>query len=82
MERSQMMALMNEILARHGKSPAIEEQHLRDINFRSMDFSELALRIEMKSGFELNFDAAPLRSIETVSDMLDFLEEVISVRVK
>ncbi|MDQ4111832.1 MAG: acyl carrier protein, partial [Actinomycetota bacterium] len=46
------------------------------IGFRSLDFSELALRVEDEIGDELNFEAAGLRSIETIGDVLDLLVEI------
>ena len=45
---------------------------MREIGFRSLDFSELALRVEQARGRELDFDAARLRAIERVVDILDF----------
>ena len=41
-----------------------------------LDFSELALRVEDEIGDELNFDAPELRQIATISDVLDFLEQL------
>lgn len=75
MNRSEILALMNAIMAKRGR-PAItgESQTTRDANFRSLDFSETALRIEMKINRELAFDAASMRRIETVKDVLDFFE--------
>jgi acyl carrier protein len=49
---------------------------LRTINFRSLDFSELALRLEKRIGRELNFEAGELRRVETVGDVVEFLESV------
>ncbi len=49
--------------------------NLREINFRSLDFSELCLKYELQVNRELNFDAAMLRRIETVKDVCDFLEK-------
>ena len=51
---------------------------LSDVGFRSLDFSELALRVERKVGNELSFDAVALREIRTVKDVLDFLEEAVN----
>ena len=66
---------MTEILLRQGKGPLDDESAaLRDVGFRSLDFSELALRVELARGNELNFGAAELRSIATVGDVLDFFE--------
>lgn len=73
MERTQVLGLMNDILRRAGRAPAEDEgASLRDLGFRSLDFSELALRVEDEVGHELNFDAPELRAITTVKDVLDF----------
>jgi len=65
---------MAEVLAGQGKTlPEDDLTDLRLIGFRSLDFSELALRVEDEVGVELNFDAPDLRRIGTVGDVLDFL---------
>ena len=70
--REQLRALMGEVLEAQGKTlPADESADLQKIGFRSLDFSELALRVEDEIGEELNFDAAGLRQITTVGDVLD-----------
>ena len=75
--REQLRALMGEVLAAQGKTlPDGDEAQLNDIGFRSLDFSELALRVEDEIGDELNFDAAGLRQINTVGDVLDLLTEI------
>jgi acyl carrier protein len=74
--RDEVRALMNEILGRQGKSCVKDEsESLRAIGFRSLDFSELALRVERHIGYEINFDASRLRAISSVRDALDFFEE-------
>jgi acyl carrier protein len=74
--RDDIRELMDAILRRQGKPPAGElDATLRAIGFRSLDFSELALRVEKRLGRELNFDASTLRAVATVSDVLDFFEE-------
>jgi acyl carrier protein len=77
MKRSEILDLINYVMVKQGR-PAISDENLttRDANFRSLDFSEVALRIETKVGRELAFDAATMRRIETVSDVLDFFESV------
>ena len=76
MERTRVAALMRQILKKQGRDADIgEELVLRDLGFRSLDFSELALRIEQEIGRELNFDAGRLRQIRTVGDVLDFFQE-------
>ena len=75
MERSAIFDLMKQILQKQGKPAAFtEDAALQDVGFRSLDFSELALRVETASGRQLDFDASPLRAIRTVRDVLDFME--------
>jgi len=74
MNRERVRELMAEVLVAQGKAlPESDSADLREIGFRSLDFSELALRIEDEVGAELLFDAPELRRIETVGDVLDFL---------
>ncbi len=75
MQRTEILKIMNTVLTNKGR-PVIQEetQSTRDANFRSLDFSETALRIETKIGKELSFDAASMRQIETIKDVVDFFE--------
>jgi acyl carrier protein len=67
---------MNMVLAKKGRSEISDEtQATRDANFRSLDFSEVALRIETQIGRELTFDAASMRQIDTINDVLNFFEQ-------
>ena len=75
--REQVRVMMGEVLAAQGKDADLDDATaLRAIGFRSLDFSELALRVEDEIGSELNFDAPGLRRIDTVGDVLDFLEQL------
>ena len=75
--RDELRDMMNAILAKQGKQPPTsEDDDLRTVGFRSLDFSELALRVEDEIGEELNFDAPGLRQIATVGDVLDFIERL------
>jgi acyl carrier protein len=75
MQRDKILELLKQILLRQGKPTGFsEDAELTVIGFRSLDFSELALRVETAGGITLTFDAAPLRAIRTVSDVLSFLE--------
>lgn len=77
MDRQMIRAMMAEVLVSQGKTlPEEDETDLRQIGFRSLDFSELALRVEDEVGFELNFDAPELRQISTIGDVLRFLESI------
>ena len=77
LSRTELRTHMAEVLQTQGKHlPDDDSASLRDIGFRSLDFSELALRVEDEIGDELNFDAPGLRQIATVGDVLDFLEQL------
>ncbi|MGL5816068.1 MAG: phosphopantetheine-binding protein [Phycicoccus sp.] len=77
LSRDEIRSMMAEVLATQGKQlPADDGTELEGIGFRSLDFSELALRVEDEIGEELNFDAPELRQIRTVADVLDFLDQL------
>lgn len=77
LSRDKVKEMMAEVLRRQNKElPQSEETALDEIGFRSLDFSELALRVEDELDEELNFDAPGLRSIRTVADVLDFIDEL------
>jgi acyl carrier protein len=69
------MEIVNYVISKRGHEGVSDESlATRDANFRSLDFSEVALRIENEIGRELAFDAATMRRIETIKDVLDFFE--------
>ncbi|HTR97853.1 MAG TPA: hypothetical protein VMH61_08125 [Candidatus Acidoferrales bacterium] len=73
--RATVRQMMQALLQRQGKSlPADEGVRLQEIGFRSLDFAELALRVETKLGGSMQFETSVLRSIQTVRDVLDFME--------
>ena len=79
LRRDQLRSLMADVMTTQGKQlPDDDNASLRDIGFRSLDFSELALRVEDEIGDELNFDAPGLRQIAKVGDVLDFIEQLQS----
>lgn len=66
---------MRSMYQRRGSDMPLEPRTvLRDIGFRSLDLSELALRLEDRLGRELNFAAGEIRRIETVQDLVDFFD--------
>lgn len=78
MNKESLRKVMNGILKRKGLPEAKNDaEELRAVGFRSLDFSEMALRVEKEAGRELNFDAALMRSIQTVGDVLHFFEHAI-----
>lgn len=79
MTRQQIKHLFDSIIEKRGGEPPVDESlELRAVGFRSLDFSEMALRVERNVGRELNFDAALMRSIHTIEDVLSFFEKSIS----
>lgn len=73
--RATIRKMLDEILKRQGKAPtASEADRLQSVGFRSLDFAELALRVESAANRPLQFEAGMLRTIETVRDVLDFME--------
>lgn len=76
MERAEVFAILCRILEKQGQTANIPESALlRGIGFKSLDFSELALRVELRIGRSLSFDAKRLRQLATVKDILDFFQE-------
>ena len=77
MTRSEILEIINRVMLKNGRDQISDEsKRTRDVNFRSLDFSEVALRVEMQLGRELSFDAGTMRRIETVKDVLDFFESI------
>lgn len=73
MEREEVLKTINLVLANKGLEPASDnDTPMRDAGFRSLDFSEVALRLEDSLGHELNFEASTMRTITTISDIIDF----------
>ena len=75
LSRAELQTEFDQLLRRRRLNPGYQpDTTLRDIGFRSLDFSELALRIEERIGRELNFDAAILRNVRTAEDVFRFFE--------
>jgi acyl carrier protein len=77
MERSEIVELIQSILRRQGKDvpDLAESASLSEIAFRSLDFSELCLRVEQRLGRELSFGASTVRNVSTVGDVCDFVKQ-------
>lgn len=74
LETDGILQELRELYARRGIDVVpTPEQRLADLGFRSLDFSELALRLEARLGRELNFGGAELRRLETVGDVVELL---------
>lgn len=79
LDRDAVRQQMAAVLAAQGAElPAGDDVDLAAIGFRSLDFSELALRVEDETGRELNFEAAGLRRITTVGDVLDLITDLLA----
>lgn len=77
MNRTEILTIINYILIKQNK-PEIssEKQSLREVGFRSLDFSELALRIEKKINKELSFNAGKMRSVKSIEDLISFFADI------
>lgn len=74
LEREEVLETINVVLVKNGHDPVNDaEIPLREAGFRSLDFSEVALRVEDQIGRELNFEASAMRRIGTIKDVIDFL---------
>lgn len=73
--REQIRDCVKAVLAAKGEElPDGDDTVLRDIGFASLDFAEATIRFEEQIGRELNFDAASIRAVHTVGDLLDMIE--------
>jgi len=80
MTRLEILNIINYVMAKRGRSEITnEDEDIRTVNFRSLDFSEVALRIENEIGEELVFDAASMRQINTIKDVIDFFENITTL---
>lgn len=52
---------------------------LADVGLRSLDVSELAIRVETRLGRELNLGAAVLRRLETVDDLVQYMSQAVAL---
>jgi acyl carrier protein len=78
---SAVLKEMKLMFARRGVDVDIDPRaELRQLGFRSLDFSELVLRIEKQIGAQLNFRAAQFRQVERVQDLLDFFQAASDAR--
>lgn len=76
MNRAEILALINRALHNNGKSATTDSDiSLRDAGFRSLDFSEVALRMEDALDRELSFEASAMRRIASIKDVIDFFEK-------
>lgn len=79
MNQEEIIRIIEQILERQGKLnfKITSDFSLKDISFRSLDFSELCLRVEDEINKELKFEAADLRKITTVQEVTDFIINAI-----
>jgi acyl carrier protein len=74
LEAESIMTELREMYARRGVDVRADpDTELTELGFRSLDFSELALRLEERLGRELDFAGTELRRLATVGDVIDLL---------
>jgi acyl carrier protein len=73
LDRQEVLETINLVLTNKGHPPARDDATLmRAAGLRSLDFSEVAIRLEDVLGRELNFEASTMRRIATIADVVDF----------
>jgi len=73
MDRQRVLDTINMVLRNKGRGAASDDETpMREAGLRSLDFSEVALRLEDMLGRELNFEASTMRRITTIRDVIDF----------
>ena len=79
MDKRAVTELIKLILEKQGKEvPELgDEVLLRTINFRSLDFSELCLRVEQQIGRELNFEYCSAR-LMVGQDVCEFIATALT----
>jgi acyl carrier protein len=76
MDRERVLETINLVLRNKGRGPVLDDETpMREAGLRSLDFSEVAVRLEDRLGRELNFEASAMRRIATIKDVLDFFVE-------
>ena len=76
MDRHEVLDTINLVLANKGREAVCDDETpMREAGLRSLDFSEVALRLEDILGRELNFEAAAMRRITTIKDVIDFFAQ-------
>ncbi len=77
LSRSAARTMLEDLL--HAQSKVIPESDdlaLSDLGFTSLDLAELTVRLEDQVGGEVALEAAAIRPLRTVSDLLDLLAEL------
>ncbi|MGW6930957.1 acyl carrier protein [Lentzea sp. NPDC054927] len=78
--RSELRALLEDLLRTQGKPLPVTDDHtLADLGFSSLDLAELTVRLEDRAGGELALEAAEIRPLATVGDLLDLLGKLTPV---
>lgn len=76
--RDTLLGMVTEVMRSQGKPPPGEDTHsLADLGFSSLDLAELTVRLEDVAGYELAVEAAEIRPLGTVGDLLDMLVTLV-----
>ena len=75
-DRERVLNTINLVLKNKARDPVVDDDTpMREAGLRSLDFSEVAVRLEDMLGRELNFEASAMRRIATIRDVIDFFVE-------
>lgn len=78
--RDVLRSLVDQVLQKQGKSfPVGETDRLLDLGLSSLDLAELTVRLEDLAGGELFVEAAEIRPLDTVGDLIDLLASLVGL---
>lgn len=82
MDRAEALTIINSVLAKKGRGPVEDGgTTLNEAGLRSLDFSEVVLRVEDSLGREIGFGATTIWRVKTISDAIDLFTRSANANV-
>lgn len=76
--RDTLLGMVTDVMRSQGKpAPTEDSDGLAELGFSSLDLAELTVRLEDLAGNELAVEAAEIRPLGTVGDLLDMLMSLV-----
>lgn len=76
--RDTLLRMVTDVMRSQGKPPpTADADGLAELGFSSLDLAELTVRLEDLAGNELAVEAAEIRPLGTVGDLLDMLMSLV-----
>lgn len=77
LSRRTARSMLEDLLRAQSKTlPESDDLALSDLGFTSLDLAELTVRLEDQVGGEVTLEAAAIRPLRTVSELLDLLTDL------